>query len=100
MLPNFDRTEMPRALQNMQAAEPLLKNGALVRQLLVGIILDHRGSKHLPKSNRHPLGNARNIANDRHNISIATWPEIGKVPVSTIYNALRQIKIEIHESSR
>ena len=54
----------------MQSAETLLKNRALIGQLLVGIILNRGGSKHLPESNGHSFGNAENISEDRHGNSI------------------------------
>jgi hypothetical protein len=61
------------ALQLMQPAETFLKNRALIGQLLVGIILNNGGSKHLPQSHGHSLRDASKIAKDtkdRHEASI------------------------------
>ena len=58
------------ALQLVQSAETFLKNRALIGQLLVGIVLNNGGSKHLPKGDRHSFGNAENISENRHGTSI------------------------------
>ena len=58
------------ALQLMQAAKTLLKYRALIGELLVGIVLNNGGSKHLTEGNGHALGNAGQIAKDRHKPSI------------------------------
>ena len=58
------------ALQLVQSAETFLKNRALIGQLLVGIVLNNGGGKHLPKGDRHSFGNAENISEDRHSNSI------------------------------
>jgi hypothetical protein len=58
------------ALQLMQSAEALLKYRALIGELLVGIVLNDGGSKHLTEGNGHALGNAGQIAKDRHKPSI------------------------------
>ena len=63
------------ALQLVQSAETFLKNRALIRQLLVGIVLNNGGSKHLPKGDRHSFGNAENISENRHANSIIRNPK-------------------------
>ena len=46
------------ALQLMQSTKAFLKNGTLVGQLFVGIILNNGGRKHLPQGYRHPFRDA------------------------------------------
>jgi hypothetical protein len=52
------------ALQLMQSAEALLKDRALIGQLLVGIILYDGGRKHLPQGHGHPFRDASQVAKD------------------------------------
>src|SRR5262249_40421763 len=52
------------ALELVQSAETFLENSALIGELLVGVVLNDGGSKHLPKSNGHAFGNAGQVAKD------------------------------------
>lgn len=54
----------------MQPTETLLKHRSLIGELLVGIVLNDGGSKHLTEGNGHAFGNAGQIAKDRHKPSI------------------------------
>lgn len=58
------------ALQLVQSAETLLKHRAFIGQLLIGIVLNNGGSKHLTERDGHSFGNAENISEDRHGNSI------------------------------
>jgi len=49
------------ALQDMNAAVPLLEFRALQRPGTIGIILNDGGLKHLPEGDAHTLGDRRNV---------------------------------------
>src|SRR6266481_5034854 len=58
------------ALQFVQTAKTFLENRAFIGQLLVGIVLNNGGREHLPQRYGHSFGNAEDIAEDRHAVSI------------------------------
>src|ERR1700722_11880893 len=62
----------------MQSAETFLKHRSLIRQLLIGIILNNGGRKHLPQGYGHPFRDASQVAKDtkdRHAASIIRKPQ-------------------------
>ena len=58
------------ALQNVGAAVALLEHRAAQGALAVGIVFHERGFEDLPKGDAHALGNAGDVAHNRHEASI------------------------------
>src|SRR5271157_2876847 len=58
------------ALQNVGAAIALLEDSSAQRAFSVGIVFNLRGREDLPKGDAHALGDAFDVAHNRHEASI------------------------------
>src|SRR5262249_597162 len=58
----------------MQSTKTLLKFGALKWTGAIGIVLNHSGSKHLPKGDGHTFQNGANAFENRHELIIQADP--------------------------
>ena len=80
------------ALENVRAAEPLLKHGASRRAGTVRIILHLGRLKHLPESNAHSFADGGDVAHDGHVCSIRGLAVQANAPSAHLYDGLDKLR--------